>query len=349
MLSATPIFDKPIELALTINLLKPKELLPIGNEFNETFILMKENKKGILYDIKNEKTLMKYLMGYVSYYQGAPNHVFPERKEKIIKCPMSDYQASCYKTVEKSSGGRSHATDIFKMSNNFLIGLRMISNIAFPDKLANEEGYNALKSTHMKLDNLKIYSSKLYILINKLTSKSGLHFVYSNFREYGGIKTICKILEFYGFVNFMENGIGKKRYAIWSGDESLDQKELIRNVFNNEDNFNGSRIKIILGSPAIKEGVSLLRVRYVHVLEPYWNMSRYEQVIGRAIRFCSHKDVPINKRYVNVYLYLATLENSKQITTDEHIYKLAQLKKNLTDKFEDVIKKSAIDYFLFQN
>ena len=52
----------------------------------------------------------------------------------------------------------------------------------------------------------------------------------------------------------------------------------------------------MLGSPSVREGVSFKRVRQVHILEPYWNMSRYEQVIGRAIRFCSHKDLPIEKQ-----------------------------------------------------
>ena len=129
---------------------------------------------------------------------------------------------------------------------------------------------------------------------------------------------------------------------------------MIRNVFNHPDNVNGSKIKIIIGSPAIKEGVTLLRVKYVHVLEPYWNMSRYEQVIGRAIRFCSHKDVEKDKRKVKVYLYLATppediIKKNKDIfTVDEHILKLALRKKQIIDQFETVIKESAIDYYLNQ-
>jgi superfamily II DNA or RNA helicase len=96
-----------------------------------------------------------------------------------------------------------------------------------------------------------------------------------------------------------------------------------------------------LGSPAIKEGVSLLRVRQVHIIEPYWNMSRLEQVIGRAIRFCSHKDVEPEKRVVKVYIYIATVptelakkekENNKEptITIDEHIYNMAIVKNCLS-------------------
>ncbi len=260
---------------------------------------------------------------------------------------MSLYQYQCYKTVENSVGGFSNSNDIFKLPNNFLLGLRMISNIAFPNKKANENGYNMLTNQHMKLDNLNKYSSKIYTLINKLINKSGLHFVYSNFRSYGGLQTIIKILEYYGYKDFLKHGNGKNRYAIWSGNENLKEKNLIRNVFNQYENLNGSQIKIILGSPAIKEGVTLLRVKYVHILEPYWNMSRFEQVIGRSIRFCSHKDLPKDKRFVKVFLYIATYPNNKLV--DEHIYDIAQQKQKIIDKFNDIIIKSSIDYYLFTN
>jgi len=354
LLSATPIFDKPSELALTMNLLRPKEELPTGSEFNEMFIKTQLSTKINKYEIQNKDILSDYLNGYISYYQGAPDYTFPERIEKIIKCPMSKYQYNCYKTVEESEGGFADANDIFKMPNNFLLGSRMISNIAFPNKYANEQGYNAFTKNHMSLENLSNYSSKFSYLMNKILSKSGLHFVYSNFKSYAGIKTITKILKYHGYKNYSKDGPGKLRYAIWSGDESIQEKEMIRNVFNHPDNVNGSKIKIIIGSPAIKEGVTLLRVKYVHVLEPYWNMSRYEQVIGRAIRFCSHKDIEKDKRKVKVYLYLATppediLKKDKNISTvDEHILKLALRKKQIIDQFETVIKESAVDYYLNQ-
>ena len=305
----------------------------------------------MVYTIKNKEKLKDNLIGYISYYKGAPIYTYPERKNKIIKCPMSDYQYSCYKTVENSEGGIPNSNDIFKLPNNFLLGLRMISNISFPNKMANKKGYDMLSKTHMKLENLYNYSCKMATLMEKLINKSGLHFVYSNFRKFGGLQAIIKLLDNYGFKNYLEHGEGKMRYAIWSGEEKLKDKNLIRNVFNNKDNYNGSQIKIILGSPAIKEGVTLLRVKYVHVLEPYWNMSRYEQIIGRAIRFCSHKDLPIEKRFVKVYLYLATIPDKikKKIKlVDEHIYDMALKKQHIIQQFENILKDSSVDKYLFE-
>ena len=154
-------------------------------------------------------------------------------------------------------------------------------------------------------------------------------------------------LEYNGYKNYKINGEGDKRYAVWSGDEKSSMREEIKSIFNNKDNHDGSKIKIILGSPSIKEGVSLLRVDQVHLMEPYWNMSRMKQIIGRAIRFCSHKDVEQGRRQVNVFLYLSTRTGEK--TTDEYIWSMAKKKQKLIDEFEKSMKELAIDCNLFYN
>ena len=123
--------------------------------------------------------------------------------------------------------------------------------------------------------------------------------------------------------------------------------EEIKQIFNQKENTDGSKIKIILGSPSVKEGVSFKRVRQVHILEPYWNMSRILQIIGRAIRFCSHKDLSKSQRNVEVYLYLATRLGEK--TIDQYIWSLAQEKNKIIDVFETALKESAVDCELFYN
>ena len=61
-MSATPIFDKPIELALTMNLLKPDETLPINPNFNNTFLRQISEDGFISYEIKNANKLKKLLL-----------------------------------------------------------------------------------------------------------------------------------------------------------------------------------------------------------------------------------------------------------------------------------------------
>ena len=346
IMSATPIFDKPIELGLTMNLLRPIDEFPTNPEFNNTFLKLNRTKNFISYDIKNASKLKKLLLGYVSFYRGAPDYVFPKKTVKIVRCKMSSYQYSCYKTVQGQEGGIKFG-DILKLPNNFFIGSRMISNVAFPDRLIKEDGYKAFKGKALG-DDLGKYSTKFVKILNNIKKSTGPCFVYSNFREYGGIQSFIKVLEHHGYKNFNKEGVGKNRYAIWSGDEDIYTKEYTRDVYNQKENVDGSLIKVILGSPAIKEGVSLLRVRQVHIMEPYWNMSRLEQVMGRAVRFCSHKDMDKADREVTIYIYLAIDPQNKKLTVDKHILDMAFSKEGLIRQFEDVIKESAVDKYLFQ-
>jgi hypothetical protein len=53
------------------------------------------------------------------------------------------------------------------------------------------------------------------------------------------------------------------------------------------------------------EGVDLKEVKYVHITEPWWNESRMDQVMGRAIRWKSHINMEPKDRKVIIYRYYA--------------------------------------------
>jgi hypothetical protein len=188
-----------------------------------------------------------------------------------------------------------------------------------------------------------------------------------------GLQIFKIYLNFFGFIDYHRDSevdlkdltkSGKSdgfRYIEYHGAIDRDIREANKKIYNDKENMHGRVVKIIMLSPAGAEGITLRNVRQVHILEPYWNMSRLEQVIGRGIRFCSHKDVNIEKRYVKVYIYLATIPTEiaqkekvlpkfeRTITVDEHIYQMALTKLKLILQFEEVIKTVAIDKLLFQN
>lgn len=353
LLSATPMFDKPIEIALTMNLLKLPNEIPIGNNFFKKFIKVRKRNNKYYYNSKNLDLFKKLIKGTVSYWRGAPPLAFPLGKVRYIKCEMSKFQYKSYSTVKYSEEKNKKFIkakkiklfdegNIKDLPNNFFIGTRFISNVAFPNKFFGEKGFNSFVGDNLKMKNLKKYSTKLHRIIKKLSYSTGTIFIYSNFREYGGIKTIVKVLEYYGYKDYLYHNEGPKRFAVWAGDVRNEIKDEILSVFNQRKNYNGSRIKIMLGSPSIKEGVSLLRVQSVHILEPYWNQSRLDQVIGRAIRFCSHSDMHEHKRKVIIYIYLATYYKEKE-SIDEYIQKLAFKKNKLIKEFEQALKESAFD------
>ena len=93
-------------------------------------------------------------------------------------------------------------------------------------------------------------------------------------------------------------------------DGSSNKKELAEqlNIVTSKGNGAGQRIKVILGTVAASEGLDFKRIRNVHILDPWYNLNRIEQTVGRGIRFCSHSDLDYNKRNVTVYLQASTLK-----------------------------------------
>ena len=88
-----------------------------------------------------------------------------------------------------------------------------------------------------------IYNIKIDIqqkIYNKIKKSTGPVFVYSNFKEYGGLKSFILFLENKGYYNYKNKGIGKKRYAVWSGDSKLEYREkglVIKPLNYNSKNF----------------------------------------------------------------------------------------------------------------
>jgi hypothetical protein len=349
LLSATPMFDKPVEIALTLNLLNPLPNIPTGKAFDKMFIVERKNKNKTYYSTKNMDKFKDMIKGYVSYYKGAPVYTFPRMSIRYVECEMSTFQYNTYKKILKNEDNgilqqvpsKEQVINASDLPNNFFIGTRFTSNIVYPNKQIGDRGLISLTDKKIQ-NNLDKYSCKLYKMFKLIRKARGKIFIYSGFKEHAGLKSIIRVLESYGYKNYKQNGIGRKRFAVWSGDETADVKDKIRNIYNKHNNLYGEKLKIILGSPSIKEGVTLKAVRYVHVLEPYWNQSRIEQVIGRASRFCSHISLPEEERNVKVYIYIA-IHQDAVITVDQYIKKLSVTKNKIIKEFEKSVKESAID------
>jgi hypothetical protein len=210
----------------------------------------------------------------------------------------------------------------------------------------NEEEYFNPRS-------LAVYSPKFLKLLQKLQDPThvGLHLVYSQFRTLEGIGLLKMAMEANDYAQFRikhnpssqqwvlddrPEDAGKRRFALYTGTESAEEKEIVRCIFNSEwdqvpssirddllrisgNNFYGEVINTLMISASGAEGINLRNVRYVHIVEPYWHPVRIEQVVGRARRICSHQDLPAELRTVNVFLYLMVYSESqlKPLSKDE--------------------------------
>jgi hypothetical protein len=236
----------------------------------------------------------------------------------------------------------------------------------------------------------------LHILENIIDDDhKGIHLLYSQFKTLEGIGIFKLVLKQNNFVEFKlkkndkgeymlnvgEENMGKPMYAAYTGSETPEEREIIKNVLNSNwklvpssivksiqtlapDNFYGQIIKVLMITSSGAEGISLKNVRYVHITEPYWHPVRIHQVIGRARRICSHSDLPKELQTVNVFLYLMVFseaqlssdlsielrlkdiskkDKKKVITSDEYLYEISSIKEEINASLLQGVKESAID------
>ena len=116
-----------------------------------------------------------------------------------------------------------------------------------------------------------------------------------------------------------------KYYAIFSGDQSLEEKADILSRLNKDENKHGELISILLISKSGTEGLDLKNVRSIHIIEPFWNFSVIQQVIARGVRYKSHIALPEDERNVQTYIYLS--DYNKEMLDNEKL-KIKENKKN---------------------
>jgi superfamily II DNA or RNA helicase len=190
-------------------------------------------------------------------------------------------------------------------------------------------------------------SAKFLNAMFNITRSSGPVLVYSNYVYMEGLQIFKIYVSYIGFYNYSDTRKyqkGKIGYVEFHGGiKKVEDRYSFMNEFNKPDNKYGDLLKIIMISPAGSEGLNLRNVRQVHIIEPYWNEVRIVQMIGRAIRACSHEELKIEERHVQVYRYRSVRKNKERQTTDQYIEEHARNKDALIQSFQNAMKEAAID------
>ena len=78
-------------------------------------------------------------------------------------------------------------------------------------------------------------------------------------------------------------------------------------------------------------------------MEPHWNESKINQIIGRAIRYDSHKALAKLERTVEIVRWISVFGYKIPYeTADEYLVKIAQQKDKMFNSFDTIIKESSI-------
>jgi hypothetical protein len=360
----------------------------------------KEPKKPVKQADENKK-MLKIASSYRVFSRAACNFAFPDEIERPM--PSSDK-------------GEITASDLDNMPDELENDINADDHVVAPvsqeyaakiqatlDQLKREG------DTYLSKSALAKYSPKFLRILENLAdpANKGLHLIYSTFRTLEGIGILKLVLEANGFAEFKLKKTGDTwsikesdapkdapRFVLYTGTESAEEREMIRHIYNSnwdlvpanlstqlktihENNYYGEIIKTIMITSSGAEGINLENTRFVHIVEPYWHMVRVDQVVGRARRICSHKNLPETLRTIKVFLYmcafsqkqktgrdnvgimlhdtsrLSTVKNAKtgetSVTTDQSLYEIAVLKNNLTKQLLNSVKETSVDCTLYDN
>ena len=219
------------------------------------------------------------------------------------------------------------------------------------------------------------YSSKIKSITNSILLSEGIILIYSFYID-GGVVPVALALEELGFTRYgtKNHSLFKNapvppidsltyktrsemikgetffpaKYVIISGDPALspDNLEDVKAV-TNDNNSDGRFVKVVIISKSGTEGLDFKNIRQVHILEPWYNINLIDQTKGRAVRNCSHRDLPFEKRNVEIYMHASTLENDEQDEcADVYLYRLCERKAKQIGQVSRVLKEGAVDCIL---
>lgn len=272
-----------------------------------------------------------------------------------------------------------------------------------PDKSAILAALKADPTRYLSEKALEAFSPKMLKMMKNIKASLGEgdyrnQLVYSYFRNLEGLGVFSAALEANGWQEYKLTKEAnqwiedpsldpeKPAFAFYTGNEDAEQREYMRQIFNGVgygDTFPASLKASIESKPKKKlclfmitaagaEGITLANVRHVHIMEPHWNPARHDQVIGRAIRICSHARLPVEERTVRVSFYLSVFSEAQTkstegvnvvlvrrtdmvvkryegdptevfMSTDEYLYEKAYEKEKVNQKIGLLLKQAAVD------
>ena len=314
------------------------------------------------------------------------NFAFPDEINRIfpqdIRLIMKKEVANVDNDKSSQSDDDADAVDAAKKLNKDVAAAYSDQLDVAMDKL--------VESDYLDIDKLRdVYSPKFAQMYEDIEASPGSVLVYSQFRMVEGLGIFKEVLNRQGYVeiNIVNNEdfgyilddmdvfdkkYDNKRYVVFNSDRI--KTNILMNIFNGNskalpkniqeqlklvhidtEQLYGKIVKVMMITQSGAEGISLKNVRRVLITEYFWNSVRIDQVIGRAVRTCSHKSLPDKDQNVQVFTYLMNFtrkqlndnptlrSKDKEITTDKHIYNIAKSKEGLINSFLKMLKAASLD------
>ena len=368
----------------------PKMLPPVSRELFMADHQIKKYLEVRLIEIRMDDKKKLFKKGnanddfgsvYRAFSRMICNFAFPDEVNRVFP---QDVKLLMKKELVNIDGDKSSQSD-----NDDAKQLNKDVAAAYVEQL--DTAMNKLvKGDYLDIDNLQnIYSPKFAQMYEDINTSPGSVLIYSQFRMIEGLGIFKEVLNRQGYaeINIVNNEdfgymiddmdvfdekYDNKRYVVFNSDRV--KTNILMNIFNgnskdlpkiiqeqlryvniDENQLYGKIVKAMMITQSGAEGISLKNVRRVLITEYFWNSVRIDQVIGRAVRTCSHKSLPVDDQNVQVYTYLMNFtrkqlndnptlrSKDKEVTTDKHIYNIAKNKEGLINSFLKMLKAASMD------
>lgn len=280
LLTGTPVVNYPSDMGAYLGLIDP-------NKNEKLTVKMQIQKDGIVMEVpafeknfgrtarENVRELDALMRCTTLYYEPSAEiqrMYYPTKTEHWVNVPLTNQQ----------------------LRRHFEIAARMrtpqnidIHNSALEDQKNTKAYINAAR----QINNIwGIYHPKIDIIVNaiihEVKNNNGKCIFYDFFKD--SWKLVRSML--------LQREPAIIKAASFSGETS--DRERIAIV----QDYNSGKLNVLLLSAAGGEGLDLKNTTQMHILQPWWNEEKINQVIGRAVRYKSHDG---GRRHVDVFRYCA--------------------------------------------
>lgn len=242
-------------------------------------------------------------------------------------------------------------------------------------------------------EGLRLYSPKISRIVESVRAARGICFVYSRYIKTGALP-LAVALERAGFQRRLADGrlvplltgipaeppicalCGARKhdesvghafaaaaYVLLTSEDDVSPSfaGLVRQAttWNASDPMGplGTNVKVVIGSQVASEGLDLKCIREMHVMDAWYHLNRTDQIIGRAIRYCSHAALRTVEKAEelpamalnNCLIYLHALRIPESAagpafeSADMYAYRIAIRKALLVGEVQRLLKKNAWD------
>lgn len=315
----------------------------------------------------------------VSYFDASMDYTkFPKLYQIPIHTTfMADINKNVKQNSKNTKKDKQDKQD--KQFLKYLEKLKEVSNDQKNyDELMNKNELNKFYRTLRKYSNMLFnyvndmsineFSSKLPYLFEKIENNpKQKHYIYSAFFEARGFgqsvigigKLLKKHLDYKEFTISQANqikslkDIQKANRFILIGTTDLDKKtdneinqelkkvKKLLDFYNDPLNKNGEYIQLLLASKKFNESIDLKAVRHIHIFEPLVSWIARKQTLGRAVRYCSHKDLDKSEWDVKLHEYISEKPHNFTLLQPEFLQnEINYIKENIDKQNKDILDYS---------